>query len=84
MNVRTITSLLLAPALMATTAGVYAAQQLGRDSVSPDARNSATSTASSSQITPFGRDSVYVTKDSILSTPSVVNSAALGIKSGRS
>jgi hypothetical protein len=33
MNVRTITSFVLAVALMATTAGVYAAQQFGRDGV---------------------------------------------------
>jgi len=44
MNVRTISSSIFAVALMATTAGVYAAQEFGRDSVYAHAGKTATST----------------------------------------
>jgi hypothetical protein len=92
MNVRTITTLLISVALMATTAGVYAAQQFGRDSVyvhagtpaTSAAPSNSTSSASHTQLTRFGRDSIYVTKDSVLSKPSAVNSAAMDTKFGRS
>jgi len=44
MNVRTISSSIFAVALMAATAGVYAAQEFGRDSVYAHAGKTATST----------------------------------------
>ena len=64
MNACTITSYILAVALIAPAAGVFAAEQSGQGSpytpyTGPD--EAVMTTASNTEITRFGRDSVYVT-----------------------
>jgi hypothetical protein len=84
MNVRTTTRFILVAALLVSATGVFGAQQFGRDSVYAQAGNTPRSTASTVEITRFGRDSIYVTKDTVLSRPRPATAAALAIKPGRS
>jgi len=79
----------LAVALSAATAGSFAAQPFGRDSVYVQPGQTVTSHAPSNiaagnEVTRFGRDSVYVTKSTQLSKPNRVTAgSSMALKPGR-
>ena len=83
MNVRTITRLTLAAALIATAGGVFAAENSGQGSPYTGPDQAVITTASNTGVTPLGRESVYLTKDAVLLQPDAANSTDAEPKAGR-
>jgi len=87
MNTRKFASLFVAAALALPAVGTLAAQEFGRDSVYAhpgQPASTAPSTAVKAQIDRFGRDSVYVTKDTQLSKPTGITvGESVNAKPGR-
>jgi hypothetical protein len=88
MNTRKFASLFVAAALALPAVGTLAGQEFGRDSVyahpGQPASTTKPSTAVKAQIDRFGRDSVYVTKDTQLSKPTGITvGESVNAKPGR-
>jgi hypothetical protein len=83
MNVRTITRLSLAAALIATAGGVFAAERSGPANPYTGPDQAVITTGSNTGVTPLGRDSVYPTKDAALSQPDAANATDAEPKAGR-
>ena len=71
MNVRTSTSLILAMPLLAPAAGVLAAEKSGERMPYTGPDKAVFTTAPNPEVTGFGRDTVYVAKDTVSSRPGV-------------
>ena len=71
MNVRTITSLILAMPWLATAAGVLAAEKSGERMPYTGSDKAVFTTALNLEVTGVGRDTVYVAKDTVSSRPGV-------------
>ena len=83
MKSRVTTILVLAATLSISAASVFAGQSFGRDSVYVEPGKSYSSARGAAQIERFGRDSVHVTKDTVLSRPNTVKVGDLPAKPGR-
>jgi len=65
------------------TASALAAQQFSRDSVTVQPGQALRGTPVTVEIKRFGRDSVYITKDSVISRPNPVKFTDVAFKPGR-
>jgi hypothetical protein len=73
----------VATALAFTAGSAIGGQQFGRDSVTVQPGQRMHSSQANVAVVRLGRDSVYVTRDTRLSTPGAVNVGTIVLKPGR-